>query len=274
MLKIENLSKSFGTHKVLDGVSFDVPEGSIFGFIGANGAGKTTTMKLILGLLEADGGDIYVCGEKVSFGSAKTNRFIGYLPDVPEFYNYMRPREYLKLCGEITGMSPKSIKARSDELLQLVGLTTNKKIGGFSRGMKQRLGVAQALLNEPKLLICDEPTSALDPLGRKEILDILREIKGKTTVVFSTHILSDVERICDRVAILNKGKIALCGGLSELKARRGDSDTIINFATNSDRDKFLALPEIHTHFSLSEQGETSVSISAGNIESLLMEAFV
>jgi len=114
MLGIDNLSKSFGSHKVLDGLSFEVKENSIFGFLGVNGVGKTTTMKLILGLIEADGGDIYVCGEKVKFGSDKTNRFIEYLPDVPEFYNYMNPREYLKLCGEITGMNAKSIKTATN----------------------------------------------------------------------------------------------------------------------------------------------------------------
>lgn len=274
MLKIENLSKTFGTHKVLDGISFSVPEGSIFGFIGANGAGKTTTMKLILGLLAPDGGNIYVCDERVSFGSSKTNRHIGYLPDVPEYYSYMHPREYLKLCGEITGMNASTIKARSDELLQLVGLTTNKKIGSFSRGMKQRLGVAQALLNEPKLLICDEPTSALDPVGRKEIIDILRKIKGKTTVIFSTHILSDVERICDSAAVLNKGKIVLNGSLNELKTRHGDSDTTIHFKTAADREKFLTLPDIYTHYSLSVQGEASVTVGSESVESLLMEAFI
>jgi ABC-2 type transport system ATP-binding protein len=259
---------------VLDDVSFEVSKGSIFGFIGANGAGKTTTMKLILGLLAPDGGDIYVCGEKVRFGSSETNRHIGYLPDVPEYYNYLRPREYLKLCGEITGMPAKFIKSRSDELLQLVGLTTNKKIGGFSQGMKQRLGVAQALLNEPKLLICDEPTSALDPVGRKDILDILCEIKGETTVVFSTHILSDVERICDSVAVLGKGKIVLNGSLSELKALHSDSDATINFASKADREKFLALPDIHTHYSLVAQSGTGVTVSAASVESLLMEVFL
>ena len=187
ILQIQNLSKSFGNHKVIDNLSFVVPEHSIFGFIGQNGAGKTTTMKMVLGLLKADSGSISVCGEKVSFGQTKTNQYIGYLPDVPEFYSYMRPKEYLKLCGEITGLPNEKIKRRSEELLTLVGLQdVNKKIGGFSRGMKQRLGIAQALLNEPKLLICDEPTSALDPVGRKEILDILQQVKGKSTVVFST----------------------------------------------------------------------------------------
>jgi len=272
ILRIEHLNKSFGTHKVLDDISFSVPEGSIFGFIGVNGAGKTTTMKIILGLLEADSGEVYVCGEKARFGSAATNRYIGYLPDVPEYYNYMRPKEYLKLCGEITGMSTEKIKARSKELLTLVGLSgVNKKIGSFSRGMKQRLGVAQALLDEPKLLICDEPTSALDPLGRKEILDILLQIKGKTTVIFSTHILSDVERICDSAAVLHKGKIVLCGGLNELRARHSASDETITFASPADKETFLALPEVHNLLHIVSETETSVSFGQGNMESLFLE---
>src|SRR5699024_8497876 len=126
--------------------------------------------------------------------------------------------EYLALCGEITGLDRKAVKAKSEELLSLVGLEkANKRIVGFSRGMKQRLGIAQALLAEPKLLICDEPTSALDPIGRKEILDILLSVKGKTTVVFSTHILSDVERICDHVAVLNNGSLVLYWSFSHLK---------------------------------------------------------
>jgi len=272
ILQIKNLSKTFGTHKVLDDISFSVPEGSVFGFIGVNGAGKTTTMKIVLGLLEADHGEVYVCGEKVVFGSAKSNRLIGYLPDVPEYYNYMRPKEYLKLCGEITGMDAARIKSRSKELLELVGLAkVNKKIGSFSRGMKQRLGAAQALLNEPKLLICDEPTSALDPLGRKEILDILLEIKGKTTVIFSTHILSDVERICDSAAVLHRGKLVLCGGLQELRARHGASDKTITFASGADKENFLSLPEIGTLFHITSESETSVTFSQGNIESLFLE---
>lgn len=242
ILTIQNLSKSFGNNKVIDNLSFSVPEHSIFGFVGQNGAGKTTTMKMILGLLKADSGDIYVYDKKVSFGQTKTNEFIGYLPDVPEFYHYMRPMEYLKLCGDITGMSSDKIKERSLELLKLVGLEgVKKKIGSFSRGMKQRLGIAQALINEPKLLVCDEPTSALDPIGRKEVLDILLAVKGKTTVIFSTHILPDVERICDRVAVLNKGKIALSGTLSELKSHHKADSLIVEFSSSAEKDKFISL---------------------------------
>lgn len=161
-------------------------------------------MKAILGLLKSDSGEIYVMDEKVHFGQTSTNRYIGYLPDVPEFYSYMTTIEYLTLCGEICGMGQDDIVTRSKELLELVGLgQENRRIKGFSRGMKQRLGIAQALLNRPKLLICDEPTSALDPAGRKEILDILLAAKEQTTVLFSTHILLDVERICTEVAFLN-----------------------------------------------------------------------
>jgi len=193
---------------------------------------------MVLGFLEVDGGEIIVCDEKVSFG--KTVKGIGYLPDIPEFYNYMRPKEYLSLCGELLGMPKPEIKSCSNELLDLVGLSeANRKIGGFSRGMKQRLGIAQALLGNPKLLICDEPTSALDPVGRKEILDILTEIKGQTTVIFSTHILSDVERVCDRAAILHDGKIALSGTLLELKKRHTDSYGI-EFSDNSSAEAFAA----------------------------------
>lgn len=241
ILSIEHLSKSFGAHQVINDLTFSVPEHSIFGFIGQNGAGKTTTMKMILGLLKPGRGSINVCGRPVTYGQTKTNRFIGYLPDVPEFYNYMRPREYLKLCGEITGMQEHGIKAKSEELLSLVGLeNANKRIGGFSRGMKQRLGIAQAMLNSPKLLICDEPTSALDPIGRKEILDILRQVRGKTTVLFSTHILSDVERICDRIAVLHEGKLALAGTLTEIKGQHKRDGLLIEFSSQADMKAFAA----------------------------------
>ncbi len=228
VLTIQNLKKSFDSKEVLCGLDMSVPEHSIFGFIGKNGAGKTTTMKAILGLLKADSGAIYVMGEKVHFGQTDTNRHIGYLPDVPEFYSYMTPHEYLTLCGEVCGMDKAGIVTRSKELLELVGLGQERhRIKGFSRGMKQRLGIAQALLNRPKLLICDEPTSALDPAGRKEILDILLAAKEQTTVFFSTHILSDVERICTEVAFLNDGKIAMQGTISELRNKRSSNEFII-----------------------------------------------
>lgn len=220
MLRITDLHKRFGSAEVLRGLDLYVPEHSIFGFIGKNGSGKTTTMKTALGLLKADSGSIEVAGERVVYGNSPTNRHIGYLPDVPEFYSFMTAPEYLKFCGDITGMTPTDIKKKSGELLELVGLADERhRIKGFSRGMKQRLGIAQALMNSPRLLICDEPTSALDPVGRKEILDILSHARERTTVLFSTHILSDVESICTDVAFLKDGKAQLQGSICDIKDR-------------------------------------------------------
>lgn len=210
ILKVKNIEKKFGNQEVLKGVSFEVPENSVLGFIGQNGAGKTTLMRMIVGLLKQDSGEIEVCGKEVTFGENQTNQWIGYLPDVPEYYGFMTAKDYLKLCGDITNVPKKELTNRIVELLSLVGLSdTSKKIKTYSRGMKQRLGIAQALLNKPKLLICDEPTSALDPIGRKEILAILQKVKQETTVLFSTHVLSDVEKICDHIVLLHEGEIKL-----------------------------------------------------------------
>lgn len=245
MLTLSHVSKAFGEKKILEDLSFSVPEHTVFGFIGQNGAGKTTTMRMILGLLRKDGGEILVNGENVLYGQNLTNQYIGFLPDVPEFYSFMTPMEYLILCGEVTGIPKNEIHSRALQMLDLVGLVkldaVNKRIRGFSRGMKQRLGIAQALLNQPRLLICDEPTSALDPVGRKEILDILSSVKEHTTVVFSTHILSDVERICDEIAFLHRGKIALQGTLEEARQMHRGTGFEVEFIRPQDADFFEKL---------------------------------
>lgn len=220
VLEISHLKKAFGNQIVLDNVSFSVEKGSVFGFIGKNGAGKTTTMNIVLGLLKAEAGEVKVNGETVTYGDTKTNRFVGYLPDVPEFYSFLTAREYMQLSLDVSGAKLPGGEKKITDLLEMVGLEDSKKrISNYSRGMKQRLGIAQALINDPVLLICDEPTSALDPIGRKQLLSVLEKVKEKTTVVFSTHILSDVEAVCDEVAILDKGKIVEQGTLSELKGR-------------------------------------------------------
>ena len=240
MLRITDLHKRFGDKEVLRGLNLTVPEHSIFGFIGKNGAGKTTTMKTVLGLLKADSGEIVVNGEKVVYGQTSTNQYIGYLPDVPEFYSFMTAPEYLRFCGEITGMKKAECDGRLKELLELVGLGDEKhRIKGFSRGMKQRLGIAQALLNSPKLLICDEPTSALDPVGRKEILDILLTVREQTTVLFSTHILSDVERICTDVAFLNNGAVQTQGKLSDIKTKYRSEEYLLETGNDADVRKLI-----------------------------------
>lgn len=249
MLEIHGLQKQFGDKPVLRGLDLAVPAHSIFGFIGKNGAGKTTTMKMILGMLKADAGEIFVDGQKVVYGATPTNRLIGYLPDVPEFYGFMTAREYLHFCGEISGISPAEIRQRTQQLLELVGLAEeNHRIKGFSRGMKQRLGIAQALLGQPKLLICDEPTSALDPVGRKEILDILLAAREQTTILFSTHILSDVERICTDVAFLNHGVVEIQGSVSEIKTKYRKEEYLLDFEQVSASETVLAaFPEMQKH---------------------------
>ena len=246
MVQITGLTKSFGDKAVLRGLELTVPEHSIFGFVGKNGAGKTTTMKILLGLMKADAGQVKICGEPVTYGQTPTNRYIGYLPDVPEFYSYMTAREYLRYCGQITGMASAEIESRTEELLTLVGLAEEThRIRGYSRGMKQRLGIAQALLNRPKLLICDEPTSALDPVGRKEILDILYAARKETTVLFSTHILSDVERICTDVAFLNEGTIQLHGTLVQVKSMYRTDAYLLELENAEDQQRVMgAFPKL------------------------------
>ena len=262
MLRIKGLCKSFGDKEVLRGLDLCVPKNSIFGFIGKNGSGKTTTMKTVLGLLAADSGEIEVNGERVIYGQTNTNKYIGYLPDVPEFYSFMTAREYLKFCGEITGMEKSEIESRTEYLLALVGLENeNHRIKGYSRGMKQRLGIAQALLNRPKLLICDEPTSALDPVGRKEILDILMSVKEETTVLFSTHILSDVEKICTDVAFLNDGKIQVFGKLADIKAKYRREGYLLEFDSEND-----VKAVVGAFSNMRELGNNRVTVSYGDCD--------
>lgn len=274
VLTIQNLSKSFGNQKIIDHLNMSVPAGSIFGFIGKNGAGKTTTMKMVLGLLQPDNGEIHVCNKKVCFGQTSSNQFIGYLPDVPEFYNYMTPAQYLELCGKVIGLSKSEIEQRGQNLLTIVGLSgAVKQIGGFSRGMKQRLGIAQALFTNPKLLICDEPTSALDPVGRKEILDILCKISGSTTVLFSTHILSDVERICDRVAFLNEGKIAVSGTLAEIKALHGHDSLLIEFSNDRELSVFKQQQAIAPLIAESKENTKEIILHSQDIKKVQQSLF-
>jgi len=217
-VETRKLSKHFGTKAAVDGLSLRVPKGSIFGFLGPNGAGKTTTLRMLVGLARPTSGDAFVLGESVLAPGKQYLRRIGYLPDVPGFYNWMRPDEFLMLVGDIFGMSGRDLRMRVGEVLEITGLKGVKgRIGGFSRGMKQRLGLAQALLNQPEVLFLDEPTSALDPIGRKEILDTISLLSGRTTVFFSTHILNDVERVCDTVAIINHGRLLTQQNISSLR---------------------------------------------------------
>lgn len=264
ILKIENLSKSFNDKNVIDNLSLIVRENEIYGFIGSNGSGKTTTMNMILGQLEPNGGDIYVCGEKVTFGNTETNKYIGYLPDVPEFYNYMTAPQYLRLCAKLTDLKKNERESRIDYLLSIVGLSGEcSKIKAYSRGMKQRLGVAQALIHQPELLICDEPTSALDPKGRMELLKILKDITVETTVIFSTHVLTDVERISDHAGILYEGNIVKEIDLS--KTDFGDKGIDLKLGSN----EYKSLSERIELLHLQGDNYRAVDISLRDLYQLL-----
>lgn len=225
---IDGLTKHYGTARALDGVTLSVPEGSVFGFLGPNGAGKTTTLRILAGLAHPTGGGARILDHDVTRDADAVHRLIGYLPDVPGFYSWMTAAEYLDLAGRLFGLPAGVRRERIDALLDLAGLTgVTTRIGGYSRGMKQRLGVAQALINAPRLLLLDEPTSALDPIGRREVLEMVATLAGRTTVFFSTHILADVERVCDTVAILARGRVVEQAAIDDLKARHGGAHRLL-----------------------------------------------
>lgn len=207
VLEIKNLSKSFGKRKVIDNISLEVKEGEIFGFLGPNGSGKTTTIKMILRLIDNDAGEIKVNGYDTKKQFEKAMEYIGGIVENPDMYRYMTGRDNLKLHARIRNVDAKRIK----EMLELVDLKerADDKVGKYSLGMKQRLGLALTLLHKPKVLILDEPTNGLDPAGIKKLRDILKEIAHKegVAVFVSSHILSEMELMCDRVAVLDNGKI-------------------------------------------------------------------
>ena len=233
-LKLVNLTKIFSNNSIksinrqqnkiiaVNNLNLTIPHGSVYGFLGRNGAGKTTTLKMITGLSKPTDGEIYIYGNKVKFGKPASYKNIGFLPDVPEFYSFMTAREYLFLCGRLHKMSDDAIKNKIREIFELINFDKKRlknKISTFSRGMKQKLGIAVALINSPDLIMLDEPTSALDPIGRKETINIINNLKGKYTVVFSTHILTDIERVCDRIALIEKGSLILDGSISDIKSQ-------------------------------------------------------
>jgi ABC-2 type transport system ATP-binding protein len=221
LLKIENLTKKYGDFEVLKNISFQVPKGCIYGFLGKNGAGKSTTMNILTGLINYNAGDIFINGKDFSTNKRQLLKTIGYLPQAPVFYGYMTGYEYLKFIGNLGGMSSKEISIRTDEVLQIVELKSEaakRKLSGYSGGMKQRFGIAVALFNHPEILFLDEPTSALDPEGRMEVLSLIENLKTEGITVFlSSHILNDIERVCSEVSILDEGKILISSNLKELQ---------------------------------------------------------
>jgi ABC-2 type transport system ATP-binding protein len=216
-IRTENLRKDFGPVHAVDGLNLTVEAGTIFGFLGPNGAGKTTTIRMLTGLAKSSAGKGWVADVEISAHDKVAQR-IGYLPEDPAFYTWMTPTEFLDHAGRLFGFPAAKRKARTQVLLEQVGLSevAKRRIGGFSRGMRQRLGLAQALVNQPEVLFLDEPASALDPAGRKEVLEMISGLRGQCTVFMSTHILADVERVCDTVGIINRGKLVVEAPQAEL----------------------------------------------------------
>lgn len=213
---VENLTKYYGEQAAVHDVSFEVKKGEIVGFLGPNGAGKSTTMKIITGYVPSTKGNVKVCGKNVTVDSLDTRRLIGYLPEHNPLYLDMYVKEYLQFVGNLYKV--KNVKERVAEMIKAVGLEVeqNKKIGMLSKGYRQRVGLAQAIIHDPEVLILDEPTSGLDPNQLVEIRDLIKKIGKEKTVMLSTHIMQEVEAICDRVVIINKGEIVADGKTSEL----------------------------------------------------------
>jgi ABC-2 type transport system ATP-binding protein len=234
IIEIENLSKDYEVGfwkkkkvRALDDLNLKVESGQIFGFLGGNGAGKTTTIKILMRLLFPSSGAARILGKDIS--DIKMHASIGYCPENPYFYDYLTARELMNYFGELFGFDSAHRKRKTDELLTKVGLDEkdwNKQLRKFSKGMLQRVGLAQSLINEPEIVFLDEPMSGLDPIGRREIRELIAELREKGTTVFmSTHILSDIEALCDRVAIMRKGKLAATGNLDELLTQSGETQS-------------------------------------------------
>ena len=226
---LRNVTKSFGSFRALNGISFGIKEGEIFGYIGPNGAGKTTTMKILVGLISDFQGEVSIGGYQVPKRKDEIHKLLGYLPQTVAFQEWRTVNHALKTLGKLSGLSDAEVEGRIPEILDLLGLADvrHKKISQLSGGMTQKVGLAQALLHEPKLLVLDEPLGGLDPLSRHQFKGIVLKLGQKgTTILFSSHILSDVQDVADRIGIINRGRIKQVGTLNELKSRLSSQKTV------------------------------------------------
>ncbi|MCM3243402.1 ABC transporter ATP-binding protein [Cytobacillus firmus] len=231
VVNIINLKKRFQDQEVIKGLDFQLSERKCIALLGANGAGKTTTLKMLAGLVKPDSGSIVFEGsEKADF-----RRLIGYLPQFPVFYEWMTGNEFLEYAGQLAGLSKSEAKDRAKELLELTGIAEakNRRIGKYSGGMNQRLGIAQAIIHRPKLVMLDEPVSALDPFGRREVLELMDKLKKESAILFSTHILNDAEEICDEILFLHNGELVESGTLAGLRTKHQQAKIDLAFKENT-----------------------------------------
>lgn len=227
LLNVEHLTKSFAGKKVVNDVSFSIEPFTATALIGPNGAGKTTTMSMITGLLQQTSGTVTLTGEKDIRAS------IGFLPQYPQFFPWLTALEYVEMAAKLSGVAGKKVRERSLKTLEYVGLgnALHKKTATFSGGMKQRLGIAQAIVHEPKLLLLDEPVSALDPIGRLEVMNLLKELQQQTTILYSTHILHDAEKMTDQVLFLKEGQLVEQGSLTAIQQKYADPKYRVQFVS-------------------------------------------
>ncbi len=282
VIQTKKLTKAFKlgvrrrTIKALRGITFAVRQGEIFGFLGPNGAGKTTTIKIIVGLLRPTEGDCLLMGRPA--GDIEARRHIGYLPESPYFYDHLLPDEFMDLCGRLRGLGGKDRRRRGTELLERVGLgrARDRPLRKFSKGMLQRIGLAQTLIGDPDLLILDEPMTGLDPVGRKEVRDLIVDLRRKgKTVFFSSHILSDVETLCDRVAIIHEGKVVDEGSLADLLEAEGlFVDIELKGATDELADSLVELTEEVHHEGEVLRASVKGEAATGKVLRLALDAGV
>jgi len=270
-IEVKNLLKVYGEQKAVNNISFKVNKGEIVGFLGPNGAGKSTTMKIITGYLQQSGGEAYVCGVNVSDEPLETKKKIGYLPELNALYYDMYVREYLAFVAEVHKIQKP--KGKIENVIELTGLTVESKktIGQLSKGYKQRVGLAAALIHDPEVLILDEPTSGLDPNQIIEIREVIRKQGKDKTVLFSSHILQEVEAICDRVIIINKGELVADDKLSNLRQHSPSSNTV-NVSFKESLEKAL-LQQLPAAKSVSQIDANNWQLATDNPEQLRKQIF-
>ena len=268
VISTHKLAKAYNGRPVLKWINLKVPKGSIFGFLGPNGAGKTTTIKLILGLIRPTSGTCTAFGMDAIGNSVQIRHRVGYLAQDPRYYEYMTARETLRFVSSFFFTGPADeIEARIEDTLKLVGMEdrADRPIKGFSGGERQRLGIAQAYVNHPELLILDEPAAALDPAGRRDVLELMNKIRGKTTIFYSTHILDDVQRVSDIVAIMNYGELVAQAPLEELLYGSGNVSYNVVMKSGGDlegvRKRLLLLPWVSMVNVTGHNGRTAMQVN-------------
>lgn len=272
MLTLKNIKKAFGDNEVLKGISLSVKSGEVYGLIGANGAGKTTLMNIIAQMMLPNEGEVYIDNKRLhSINDLSGN--IGYMLDIPAMYDFLTAYEYFELLASPMGLSKAEVHAIADKLLSEVSLKNveNKRIKSYSRGMKQRMGIAAALISNPKVVLMDEPSSALDPLGRYEVLQIIQKLKAQgKTVILSTHILNDIEKVCDQVGLLVGGNIVVEGKLSEVLAKFKEDAFLLETATEDDMESILKQVTAHkSYLSHTKKGNTcEIAFKPGEKEAM------